>query len=60
MPMQQRNPSDRRHGIARSAFPLRDSDGELVRAERRRQPDRRLAGIEVEWLEDKQLFEYQK
>jgi hypothetical protein len=60
MPMRERNPSDRRTGIARPGFPLRDSSGELVRAERRRQPDRRLAGIEVEWLEDKELFEYQK
>lgn len=49
--MQKRNDTDRRSNRAGLRFPFRDSDGELVREDRRKLPDRRLAGIEVEWLE---------
>jgi hypothetical protein len=49
--MVKRNRQDRRCWEDRTKFPLRDSSGELVSADRRTQPDRRLSGIEVEWLD---------
>jgi hypothetical protein len=49
--MAKRIRQDRRCRAGRTKFPLRDASGELVRADRRRQPDRRLSGIEAEWLE---------
>ena len=49
--MQERNPSDRRCRTKARQYPFRDSDGNLVRQDRRTLPDRRLDGIEVEWLE---------
>jgi len=49
--MAKRNRQDRRCWEGRKKFPFRDSSGELVSADRRTQPDRRLSGIEVEWLE---------
>jgi hypothetical protein len=49
--MAKRNRQDRRCWEGRTKFPFRDSSGELVSADRRTQPDRRLSGIEVEWLE---------
>ena len=49
--MAKRNRQDRRCWEGRTTFPFRDSSGELVSADRRTQPDRRLSGIEVEWLE---------
>jgi hypothetical protein len=49
--MVKRNRKDRRCREGRTKLPFRDSSGELVRVDRRTQPDRRLSGIEVEWLE---------
>ena len=49
--MRERNKADRRRNPAKPRFPLKDSGGELVIEDRRIQPDRRLDGIEVEWLE---------
>lgn len=49
--MEYRNNIDRRRNSAAYRFPFRDSDGELVREDRRKLPDRRLAGIEAELLE---------
>jgi len=49
--MAKRNRQDRRCREGRTKFPLRDSGGELVRADRRARPDRRLSSIEVEWLD---------
>ena len=49
--MQERNPSDRRCRTKALQYPFRDSAGNLVRQDRRTLPDRRLDGIEVEWLD---------
>ena len=49
--MAKRNRQDRRCREGRTKFPLRDTSGELVSGDRRTQPDRRLSGIEVEWLD---------
>ena len=49
--MVRRNRKDRRCWAGSKKLPLRDSSGELVREDRRRLPDRRLSGIEVEWLQ---------
>jgi len=49
--MTKRSQQDRRCRAGRTEFPLQDSSGELVSADRRTQPDRRLSAIEVEWLE---------
>jgi len=49
--MAKRSLQDRRCWAGKTKFPFRDSSGELVSADRRTQPDRRLSGIEVEWLE---------
>jgi hypothetical protein len=49
--MVKRNRQERRCWETRKKFPFRDSIGELVSADRRTQPDRRVSGIEVEWLE---------
>ena len=49
--MAKRSRQDRRCRAGRTNFPFRDSSGELVREDRRRLADRRLSGIEVEWLE---------
>jgi hypothetical protein len=49
--VQERNHTDRRCRAAAPRYPFRDSDGNLVRQDRRKLPDRRLDGIEVEWLE---------
>ena len=46
-----RSQSARRCWGGRTNFPVRDSSGELVREDRHRLPDRRLSGIDVEWLE---------
>ena len=34
------------------AFPLQDSDSQIVLADRRRVPDRRIRNIEVDWVEE--------
>jgi hypothetical protein len=49
--MARRSQQDRRCRAGRTKFPFRDSGGELVSEDRRCLPDRRLSGIEVEWLE---------
>ena len=49
--MQQRSTHDRRSRLTGIRYPLRDSDGELVCEDRRKLTDRRLAAIELEWLE---------
>jgi hypothetical protein len=50
--MSQRKSVDRRRLEGKRSFPFRDSNGERVREERRKQPDRRMNGIEeAEWLE---------
>ena len=50
--MHKRKVADRRTSSAEPRFPLNDDSGGRVRQERRKIPDRRLAGrIEVEWLE---------
>ncbi len=50
--MQNRQVTDRRISSAEPRFPFNDAVGGRVRQERRKIPDRRLAGrIEVEWLE---------
>jgi hypothetical protein len=46
-----RNTTDRRRSTANPRFPMRDPSNTLVRHDRRTRPDRRLSGIEVEWLE---------
>ena len=49
--MSQRKPEDRRQLAGKRSFPLRDSNWERVLEERRKQPDRRMNGIEeAEWL----------
>ena len=45
--------AERRYYGDKIRFPLRDSEGVLVLADRRLQPDRRLGNIEVEWLENR-------
>lgn len=49
--MHKRNTEDRRRRSASPSYPFKDADGATVRENRRMQPDRRLAGIEVELLE---------
>jgi len=49
--MAKRSRQDRRCWAGKTKFPVRDSSGELVYENRRTQPDRRLSGIEVEWLD---------
>jgi hypothetical protein len=49
--MAERSRQDRRCWARKAKFPIRDSSGELVHENRRTQPDRRLSGIEVKWLE---------
>ena len=46
--MYERRPKERRQHKARTAFPVRDSNGELVRRERRVLADRRLCDIQAE------------
>jgi hypothetical protein len=46
-----RRRQDRRCWTDRKKFPFRDSSGERVCEDRRRQPDRRLSAIEAEWLQ---------
>ena len=58
--MQERNPSDRRCRTTARRYPFRDSNGDLVRQDRRKLPDRRLDGIEVEWLEMGETPGYRK
>ena len=38
---------ERRMRVNKSAFPLVDSDGRFIKADRRSAPDRRLANIQV-------------
>jgi len=48
--MNQRKPEDRRQLVGKRSFPFRDGEGEKVLEERRKQPDRRMNGIEeAEW-----------
>lgn len=50
--MSQRQQEDRRQLLAGRSYPFMDSNGERVREERRKQPDRRTNGIEeAEWLD---------
>ena len=50
--MSQRKPEDRRQSVGKQPLPFRDSNGERVLEDRRKQPDRRKSGIdEAEWLE---------
>ena len=50
--MNQRKLEDRRQLAGKRSFPFRDGTGERVVEERRKQPDRRMNGIEeAEWLE---------
>jgi len=49
--MARRSRQDRRCRTGRKKFPFRDSSGERVCEDRRRQPDRRLSAIEAEWLQ---------
>jgi hypothetical protein len=49
--MFQRTPYDRRRCKAKTRFPIQDSNGELVREDRRVLPDRRPEGIQAEWDE---------
>jgi len=50
--MSQRKPEDRRRLVGKQSLPFRDSNGERVLEDRRKQPDRRMNGIEeAEWLE---------
>jgi len=50
--MNQRKPEDRRRLVGKQSLPFRDSNGERVLEDRRKQPDRRMNGIdEAEWLE---------
>ena len=49
--MVKRNRQERRRWDTRTKYPFRDSSGELVSADRRTQPDRRLSGLEVEGLD---------
>ncbi len=51
--MMKRNRQDRRRS-KNSHFPLVDDRGNIVRAERRRQVDRRLGQIAAEWLQSMQ------
>lgn len=46
---ERRNAADRRH-FEPPRFPLRDSNGRLVKIDRRRVPDRRLGGYELEYI----------
>lgn len=43
--------AERRHHREITKFPLSDSEGVLVLADRRLQPDRRLGNIETEWID---------
>ena len=43
---------DRRQNNEAPRFPLKDSNGKLIRVCRRRIPDRRLHNIEVEWIDE--------
>ena len=50
--MNQRKPEDRRRLVGKQPLPFRDSNGVGVLEDRRKQPDRRMNGIEeAEWLE---------
>jgi len=49
--MAKRSQQDRRCWGRSTKFPFCDSTGEVVRVDRRSLPDRRLSGIDVEWLE---------
>ena len=50
--MNQRESEDRRRLVGKQSLPFRDSNGERVLEDRRKQPDRRMNGIEeAEWLE---------
>ena len=50
--MDQRKPEDRRRLLGKQSLPFRDSNGKRVLEDRRKQPDRRMNGIdEAEWLE---------
>lgn len=56
--MSQRKPEDRRRSVGKRSFPFRDSKEGRVLEERRKQPDRRMNGIdEAEWLEMPELSE---
>jgi len=43
---------ERRNYGQNKAFPLQDSDNNIVLADRRRVPDRRIQHIEVDWVEE--------
>ena len=43
---------DRRQNNEMPRFPLKDSNGKLIRVCRRRIPDRRLHNIEAEWIDE--------
>ena len=48
---------DRRERIIKAEFPLVDSDGRYIKADRRNAPDRRLANIQVKEVSlDRQSF----
>lgn len=49
--MKIRSRQDRRQRKVKAGFPLHDSLGRVIHAERRKQADRRLGNIETEWLE---------
>jgi len=56
--MSQRKPGDRRQSAGKQSLPFRDSNGERVPENRRKQTDRRMNGIEeAEWLEIPELRE---
>jgi hypothetical protein len=48
--MHERSKTDRRQCGVSPRFPMHDADNKLVKQDRRKLPDRRLSGIEVEWL----------
>jgi len=50
-PALQNRKAERRCHRENTRFPLSDSGGVLVLADRRSQPDRRLGNIEAEWLD---------
>ncbi|MCG6900800.1 MAG: hypothetical protein LJE75_12485 [Gammaproteobacteria bacterium] len=58
--MQERNKTDRRRSSKNRKFPFRDSDGRVARQERRKLPDRRLAGVEEGWTESLAMPAYLK
>jgi len=51
-PALQNRIGERRCHREKTGFPLTDSEGVLVLADRRSQPDRRLGNIEAEWIDN--------